>query len=214
MIAIITGDIIGSRSLEQQNLWLNPLKQLFREYGPSPKKWEVYRGDSFQLEISNPPDALHAALRIKSQVKSIATGESEFRSSALDVRMAIGIGEKTYTAKRITESNGPAFLQSGALYERLRKEKTNLALHSLWADFDEEINLCLKLAGITMDAWTLNSAHIAGALLKNPEQTQKQLGELFHIEQNSVSDRYTRSHTAEILLLEAHYRKKIAKLLA
>src|SRR3546814_11309760 len=59
-------------------------------------------------------DALATAIGIKAIIKSI---------KQLDVRMAIGLGEISYVAKRVTESNGSAFVFSGEKFERLKKEK-------------------------------------------------------------------------------------------
>mgnify|MGYP000322793258 CR=1 FL=1 len=209
MIAIITGDLVGSRHVMRQDRWLKPLKKLLREWGPSPGIWDIYRGDSFQIQIDDPADALLTALRIKALIRSIPPDDAEKRNPVLDVRMAIGIGEKNFAARKITESNGPAFVRSGEQYERLRKEKVNLAMSSPWPALDEDLNLCLRLAGITMDAWTVNSAEIAAAVLRQPEQTQQQLGEQLGIEQNTVSDRFRRAHLPEILALEELYRKRI-----
>ncbi len=210
MIAVISGDIIGSRKLEDQQRWIKPLQELLRELGPRPRLWDFYRGDSFQLELSNPAEALHKALRIKACVRSISPSP-ESRTPLLDVRMSIGIGEKTYSARRITESNGPAFVRSGEQYDLLRKEKRTLALRSPWPEVDEVLNLCLRLACMSLDQWSINSAELAGAVLKNPQQTQEQLGEFLNIEQNSVSDRYKRANLSEILDLEKFFRKSIAQ---
>src|SRR5690606_28096278 len=111
MVAILTGDIADSRKLKNQDEWLVPLKELFSETeGSYPMKWEIYRGDSFQAEISNPEEALMTALRIKAAIKSI-------KAEKLDVRIAIGIGRKEYQGERITESNGEAYINSGEKFE-------------------------------------------------------------------------------------------------
>ena len=49
-VAIITGDIIDSRKVKPET-WLPALKMALSTYGKEPKHWEIYRGDSFQLEI-------------------------------------------------------------------------------------------------------------------------------------------------------------------
>jgi len=36
MVAIITGDIIASRKLENQEIWLTPLKKLLSSWGQRP----------------------------------------------------------------------------------------------------------------------------------------------------------------------------------
>ena len=66
MIAIITGDIISSRKLVNQEKWLSPLKSLFNTWGNTPKDWKLDRGDFFQVEIPNPEEVLIKAIEIKS----------------------------------------------------------------------------------------------------------------------------------------------------
>ena len=65
MIAIITADIINSRKIVNQEIWIAPLKKLLANYGSTPQKWEIYRGDYFQIEIEEPTEALYLALKIK-----------------------------------------------------------------------------------------------------------------------------------------------------
>ena len=71
MIAVIKGDIVASRKLADQEKWLSPLKKLLAKWGNTPKKWELVWGDSFQVEISHPEDALKKALKIKALIKKI-----------------------------------------------------------------------------------------------------------------------------------------------
>src|SRR5699024_23313 len=157
MIAVLKGDIIASRKLIHQESWLNPLQDLLREWGESPKDWEIVWGDFFQLEIDSPEEALHKALQIKALIKKTQPPEENRQSSIIDVRMAIGIGEKTYSGSRISESNGPAFIYAGEKFDRLKKENITLGIKSPWGDFDRDINLYLRLAGIFMDKWSLSS---------------------------------------------------------
>ena len=99
MIAVLTGDIINSRASEAPK-WLQKLKGVLTTYGDTPTQWELFRGDSFQL-VTMPQDALKAALHIKAVMK---------QNKKLDVRIAIGLGAETHRAQRITESNGPAYV--------------------------------------------------------------------------------------------------------
>lgn len=209
MIAIIKGDIIASRALRNQNLWLQPLKELLGQWGKSPLDWEVVWGDFFQLEIANAEEALQKAFQIKALLKKIADEGSSKKMGSIDVRLAIGIGEKTFSGKRISESNGPAFVYAGEQFEELKREKINLALQSLWADFDEEMNLYLRLAGLFMDNWTVSSAEIVDLVLQHPEATQKELGTLLNIKQSAVSGRWNRAHVDEVLQVEQIFRQKL-----
>jgi len=211
MIAIITADIINSRKLVNQEIWITPLKKLLANYGSTPKQWEIYRGDYFQIEIDDANEALLLALKIKALIKSINVNEVK-KASTIDVRMAIGLGTKEYTAERISESNGTAFINSGEKFEKLKKEKTTLAIQSSFPNFDYEMNLYLKLAVIQMDAWTINSATLFTTLFEDPEKKQTEIGAILGIEQNSVSGRFKRAHVDEILELDKMYRFKLKQI--
>jgi len=205
MTSIITGDIINSRDNQNHDRWISPLKSLLAEEGNSPEMWELYRGDSFQLEVINPEEALLMAIRIKASLKSI---------KHIDVRMALGIGEKSYAAPRITEANGQAFIYSGDQFEKLKKEKLTLAVKTPWEDFDREMNVSIKLALIAMDNWKPKTAEIVKMSLAYPEKGQSELAELLGINQSSVSEAQKRAHFSEIMELESLFREKIKKLVA
>lgn len=200
---IITGDMINSRS-EHPRRWLPTLKKALAVAGKGPETWELYRGDSFQLEIKNPADAFLTALRIKASIKSIRD---------LDVRMAIGIGEKEFGASKISEANGEAFIYSGEKLENLKKEKQNLAIKTRWHDFDREMNLSIRLALIAMDNWSTGAADLIKILIDNPQITQTKLAEKLKITQSAVSGRQKRAYYNEIRDLETLYREKIENLI-
>jgi hypothetical protein len=203
MIAILTGDIINSRSIHSPDQWLKILKEALKKWAKEPQGWEVYRGDSFQLEINDPAMALQAALYIKASLKTL---------KKLDVRIAIGLGTKSYEAATISESNGEAFVRSGQKLETLKKEKQNLAIQTGTESLDEELNLYFKLALIAMDNWTPASAEFVKAYLDHEGWGQKELGDFLGISQSSVSERYSRAYLAEVMELNTFFIKKIRHL--
>ena len=140
MISIITGDIVNSRR-KKTVLWIDDFKKLLNSFGKSPTDWEIFRGDEFQVEVKNPEDVLNVAFQIKTYFKALK----------LDVRMSIGIGNKNYKAKKISESNGTAFARSGEVFETLKKQKINLAINSSDKEFDLQMNLMLRLCMTFMD---------------------------------------------------------------
>lgn len=209
MIGVITGDIIASRKLENQEKWLVPLKNLFSTWGDSPKNWKLERGDSFQVEFENIEEVLLKALEIKALIKKVEPIDERKKISAIDVRMAIGIGEKTYIGESISESNGPAFVHSGEKFDLLKKENITLGIKTPWHNFDEEINLYLKLIGIFMDKWSVSSAELVQIVLNNPQVTQEEIGKKLGIQQSGVSRRWNRAHVNEIMEVNKMYRKKL-----
>lgn len=202
MICVITGDIINSKK-NNPKAWLKLLKAELDTIGNSPKFWEIYRGDSFQAIINNPEDALTMAIKIKAALKS---------ARHINVRMAIGLGDRTYNAAKVTESNGSAFVHSGEKFELLRKEKQNLAIKSDSDIFDTEMNLYLKLGLIAMDNWTINAAEIVKTAMENPDKPQEELGRIVGIKQSAISNRLKRAYFYEIMEINEMYQAKLKAL--
>lgn len=197
--SIITGDIINSRNASTTEIWLNGLKKILKRYGNEPKNWEIYRGDSFQVEISDPAESLFAAILIKASIKQIKN---------LDVRLAIGIGDKTYSAEKISESNGSAFVNSGNCFENL-KGKT-LAIKTPWYEFDNQINTLIDLAALTMNSWGSVSSEVTSVAMLNPTMTQKELAQLLKKKsQSTISESLKRGGYEEILQMEKLFRNQI-----
>jgi hypothetical protein len=203
MIVIVTADIINSRKLSSKQ-WMDDLKQLLNSFGKSPNEWEIYRGDEFQLEIKNPEDAFLVVFQLKAFFKSIN----------LDVRMSLGFGDKSYKSKKITESNGSAFVRSGELFETLKKQKINLAVNSENAEFDEEFNLLLRLTSSFMDNWLQQSADFILVAIRNPTLSQEEIGVKLGINQAAVSRRQKRSQYELMMQVERYFRKKVKSLTA
>lgn len=203
MTSVITGDIIKSRTQVNPDVWINALKNALSYLSPDKKHWEIYRGDSFQIEIRDIYQSFISAVYIKACIKSI---------HGLDVRLSIGIGNKTYQGNDVTESNGEAFVFSGETLETLKKEKQNLRIKTINFDIDKEFNLYFKLALIAMDNWTVNTAEIVKLSIEHPDALQSKLGQLININQNAVSSRQKRAHLDSVLELDIMYRHKLNQL--
>lgn len=147
---------------------------------------------------------------IKALIRNIEPVDKK-KSSTIDVRMAIGIGEKTYSRKRILESNGPAFVYAGEQFSSLKKEKNTMAVKTPWQEFDQEINLYLKLAGTFMNRWSISSAELMGIILRNPDITQEEICKMLVIKNIGVSGRWNRANADDIMTIIQGYRNKIKK---
>lgn len=199
MTAVITGDIINSRK-QPATKWLPLLKEILSGYGKSPAQWEIYRGDSFQLNLP-PEKALLAAIHIKAGIKKIKD---------LDVRMAIGIGEQDYKASKVSQSNGSAFVRSGEGFDTLKKQ--NMGIFTGDPDKDELFNLLLDLALLSMNNWSTTVAEAIQTALENPDKNQVELAGILGKSQSSLSEALKRGAYDEIIKLEKFYYKKIARL--
>ncbi len=200
MIAVITGDIINSRQYDDPGKWLAGLKELLATVSAGPQFWDIYRGDSFQVELADPEEAFTVVMKIKATIRSY---------KGLDARLAVGIGEKTYAASKITESNGPAFVYSGELLEQLKDKKEPLAIRSPWKDWDEEVNASLSLAVVIMDQWKPRTAWLVSSIMGNPGKSQQEIAELLDMQQAGVSQGLNRAHHKELKEWDVQFRKKL-----
>lgn len=197
MTSVITGDVVNSRLRKNQGIWMNPLKKEFEKLGASPKVWEIYRGDSFQLEVAKPENALWEVIKIKAIIKGVR---------GLDVRMAIGIGDKTYKSASVTQANGTAFVYAGETFNSLEKQKRTLGVKTPWESFNKAMNAMLDLALLQMDNWTNVAAQIVSASLQNPQMTQKELAALLRKKsQSDISEGRKRAAYNEIMAMEEYY---------
>lgn len=198
MIAVITGDIIRSAKARPAK-WLIALKKILNTYGSNPKNWEIYRGDSFQLEIKKPEEAFMAALRIKALLRGIN----------MDVRMSIGFGAKRYSGKKITESNGSAFVNSGRKFDALREENVTLAILTGNDAFDREMNLFIRFALTITDNWSPATAKLVTLLIENPDKSQVEIARMNKMNQSAVSQQKKRARFDLINDLNTYFAEKV-----
>ncbi|ADY51327.1 hypothetical protein Pedsa_0754 [Pseudopedobacter saltans DSM 12145] len=174
MIAILTGDIINSRQVDTK-LWLPLLEKALAKYALKKSSWEIYRGDSFQMETSI-EQAFEAIIYIKTIIKSI---------QGLDVRMAVGIGEKDYEADSLKKSNGQAFVFSGETFDALQKE--TLKIKTPWKDLDEQLNIYLDLMAFIIHNWNANVSSTVYYSLAYKELNQAELTNKIGKKQSQIS---------------------------
>lgn len=164
MIAIITGDIINSREVEPL-IWMPMLEKAMSKYST---KIDIYRGDSFQLEVRI-EDVFEAIFYIKAAVKTIKN---------LDVRMAVGVGKDDFKNESIKKSNGEAFVFSGESFEQLKKE--TLAIKTPSVELNEMYKIILELTSLITNKWNVNSSKTVMAALEHSDLTQQELALILH----------------------------------
>lgn len=203
MVSIITGDIVNSRKLKDQQKWIDPLKELFHEISPDPGTWAIYRGDSFQIKVPA-EDALRVALLIKSTIIRIDV-------AVLDVRLAIGLGESDDTGTTVNESTGEAYVYSGTLLDELSVSDARLGLKTPWPRVNKEFYMLFRLALVILDKWTNRTADVAFILLKEQSVTQMEIAKKLGLAQSTVNAHIKRGSLHEIMELERYYSEIITE---
>jgi len=206
MIAVLTGDIVGS-SYQDKTKWLPALKSALQYFGQEGEDWEIYRGDEFQLRLPSPDNALLAAFLIKARL--IARAETH-------IRIAIGLGladppndHPAPYSTPLTQSGGPAFILSGRKLDEIKSRRIHLAMASDNDDFDKSWNLLLQWVLITADSWSSGSAEIVDLCLVAPELSQMEMASQLNIAQSAISQRLKRSGFDLLAQTLALFKEKI-----
>ncbi len=194
--AVITGDIVHSREVSDLQSLLQVLKDAVHEIEAvlgSIIKFEIYRGDSFQMLINEPENAIRIAILIRSKLRSETPYSDEEDANIpleklWDARVSIGIGSVNKAESRVVESTGEAFELSGNQVDAMKKLPDRIKLLSGWANLNEQFDALMKLSDAIISRWTLSSsAAVYRQLLFN--ETQKKIAQNLKISQPAVHKR-------------------------
>jgi DNA-binding Xre family transcriptional regulator len=219
-LAVLTGDIIGSSKLKdglERALLAQKLKECLAYVAKTKTNMEITRGDSFQVIIGDCKDALFAAIYIRCFLKTILKPGLEIRKTTpdsakrpgrnvfvnkageevtdgvliTDARISIGIGEINYKAKKLSESDGTAFQNSGRGFDMLSKD-SNLSITTDSSNVTQKtLELICEYVDHIIKGWSFNQAEAVLALLnsENFEVKQSELAKKIGITQPSLSQR-------------------------
>ncbi|WP_268800963.1 hypothetical protein [Pseudomonas huanghezhanensis] len=145
--AVLTGDLIHSRSVGDTQAYLAALKQVLADlqhiYGFTA---DIYRGDGFQVVLDEATHALKCALAIRAGLISASPDKERW-----DARVAVGIGsaESDFTY-------GEAFILSGQGLDSMKK--ATLAVFSNDERFNERTELTTDFVAAIVEKWTVVEA--------------------------------------------------------
>lgn len=171
-IAIITGDIVNSTklSLAERDVMINALKAIPEMLNQiSQVSMEIFRGDSFQIQLPDAAMSAKAAIAIRAWLRSQSVISAK---SPLDARLAIGIGGADFQSDSLSTSDGEAYRLSGRLLDKMQKSRLEIA--TPWSRINEELKLATAFVDDIVTSWTQNQSKIMLLFL----QTSKSHSEL------------------------------------
>lgn len=175
--AVLTGDIVKSSDLPQHEL--EAVRESLLQTVGEAKSWrrglvkgkaEFFRGDAWQLLLSQPEFALRVALFIRAAVRA---------QGFADTRISLGLGAATkISTHRISLSTGPAFVLSGHHLDEMQ-HGTYLSLAvdpsaGAWAALLPAVG---QLCDAQVRQWTQRQSEIVWHALAPTELTQEQIAE-------------------------------------
>lgn len=196
-VAVLTGDVVASSALgagarrELPALLATAARQLKAAFGrATPYDLEIFRGDSWQLVVTDPAQCFRAALFFRACVIA------ESRERRLDTRVAIAVGAVDFLPRHnVSAGDGPAYRASGEALDRL-DAASRLALvgpgEQPWRD------VAVRLVDAIVQEWTARQARAVAGRLRHWTQQEIATHWPERITQQSVARHLARSHWAAI----------------
>lgn len=179
---VITGDVIKSSQLATPGR--KKLQHLLEQFFSTTAKAypdfkaEQFRGDSIQAYFTtNRKIALRTALSLQSCL--IGNGFS--------IRLAIGVGEISYTTNNVVTSDGSAFQMSGPLIDELKKRNEHIGVAATATIVNEEWQVHTATLNYLIERWTMQQAEAMYLQLQNLKQ--EEIAAQLKISQPSVHQR-------------------------
>ncbi len=127
LYAVLTGDVVKSSGLSapSREQLLDIMQAAFASveslFAPLESRFTVHRGDSFQAVVTDPVDALHAALLLRASLRRSSRGMR--LSESLDAYVAVGIGTISFLPEgEGALGDGEAFRRSGPTLDAMKRE--------------------------------------------------------------------------------------------
>jgi hypothetical protein len=166
LYAVITGDIVNSSKLpSEQRQRLHRImkegsKALRKTFEESvPLDVDIFRGDSWQLLVADPPKSLRIGLFYRAYLRAW------METCRLDTRMAIAVGTIDFVPDdRVSRGDGQAYQYSGSGLEEMTKA-SNLCFRFPERQIEESLDVLVHLLDVLAMNWSDKQAlAITGAL--------------------------------------------------
>jgi hypothetical protein len=212
LYAVITGDIVSFSKLPAEHRQRlsgimkrgsETVRKAFK--GSVPLEADVFRGDSWQLLVSDAAVSLRIALFLRAYLRA-AMGTGKF-----DTRMAIGVGTIDFVPDdRVSKGDGQAYRHSGNALEQMARG-SNMCFRFPGQEIEESLDVLVHLMDVLAMNWSDKQAlAITGALqgLK-----QEKIGSLWKppITQQSVNRHLQRAGWFAIEKAIGFFEKQLLK---
>lgn len=185
LYAVLTGDLIGSTEAGAEGLRISMqiVSGVASEIGTWPGSTDTRftrsRGDTWQLVLRKPGDALRAVLLLHARLRAEAQG--------IPTRISIGIGKvDSLGTENLSDAAGPAFTASGQGLEQMHRQQRLTIECGRLTPFLQAI---LTLADEMTRRWTREQAEAMCLALQPGTPTLAEMAERLVISKQAVNYR-------------------------
>ncbi|WP_425050217.1 hypothetical protein [Psychromarinibacter sp. S121] len=182
--AVLTGDLVASRkaSRAQAERAMAALSEAARDFGTSRKmdlRFTRFRGDGWQVYLSDPTYALDAALYLITRLRGEAT--------EVETRLSAGIGPVVTTGTNdLSDADGDAFYISGDHLEIIGKRQRMVVAGKGIGPFQAAV---FELVDHISAGWSPAQAEAVAMAMTERYATQDDIAEVLGITRQAVQSR-------------------------
>ena len=208
--AVLTGDIVNSTKLllTQETRLIKALGEVLGNFRGKRRLHEFYRGDSFQIYLDDPAEALRMAVVCRALAIAV-TGDEEAEVVS-DIRISIGIGEVKLPIHQLGIAKGDAFILSGRRFDELQQSEQRLAIGCGVPLADIGFQVMADYVDSIFKGMTAKQARVIQELLQGV--TQQQLAVTLSKSKSTISQLANTGRWAEIEKLLLQYEQLIKNL--
>ncbi|ANQ52522.1 AsnC family protein [Flammeovirga yaeyamensis] len=208
MIAILTADIVSSTKTRDNDLWSSCIEEVMNLPFFEDIRWDIFRGDSFQIELTDPSKSLYLAVLLRVFINA----KKELYDLKIDVRISIGIGKEGFEGDNVMSSDGQAYKLSGRNFDKFHQSQRRLSIATTWdydlIGFQESVQLIEHL----ISNWSFSSFTVAKHYLLGVTK-QKELAELVGVSQPAIHKRIQKDNLEGLVNYLNWFSQKIILLI-
>lgn len=203
--AVLTGDIVNSTKLSsaEEDRLLGALKEFLRAV----KHTQFFRGDSFQVYLEDPAQALRMALAWRALAIGVTEERDAENALESDIRISIGIGEVSLPIVDLGSAKGEAFLLSGRWFDAIQVTEQRLIITCGEPVADIGFQVMSAYLDSIYKGMTAKQANVIVSLLQGG--TQQQLAVTMSKSKSTISQLANTGRWPEIEKLLLQYEKLI-----
>jgi hypothetical protein len=190
-ICVLTGDIVRSSRLDPREL--EDLMQTLKRSSESLRNWtstkgrplERFRGDGWQIALTESEFCLRAALFIRAAVRSW--------SNDADTRIGIGLGTGAI-ARTLASSSGAAFEMSGQQLEQIRgQERWSFDAEGMASPALELTRALLTSCEGWSSGWTSKQSQVVALAIQPDKPTMTEVANELNVTQQTAQEHFTKA---------------------
>jgi hypothetical protein len=194
--AVITADIVHSTQLTgaMGRKLAGKLRSVLASY-----RFEFYRGDSFQVYIKEPGNALTVVLCLRAAARTIGF--------IYDVRASIGIGQVRTHFRELSTATGEAFTLSGRGFDEISKTENRMIMRSSNKPATSSLKIMAYFIDYIFKGLTPKQAEVLLVLLAG--NTQQEAARKLKKSQSTVNKHAQSAGWNELVKLSEEFRELV-----